>query len=848
LAPRTDCENTHQVVLQKLQEGKQAFVNQNAALLTVEMETQLREALLEREARVNQLENQRIVLESTRAELITELDAHKSKAGSLAQDISRQQAQQMSLVKDSVVLAERQNAKLEQLLQQVPASEEIKEYLSDCEELLSDIKSKTQELKRMSERDSPDFERCNGLMIDLGRYYQRCYVDIIRLMRQAGVAHAESDVKIEQAKAGQEIQEWKKRYDNSHVELAGAKQAYEETRRLLAEKEAHLSSLALRENTLSTELDKKQAVLEEALQRQEALEKEKAQVSELTRAQKAGWEEEQNKLRQQLQTIEKKSAEQSLKIEQLKEMEAEKAAAVKKAGEESEKSALKKVTIVQAEANVQVALQAEEMQKLKEELAAEKKKWAEEKEKAEKAKEVAEKLALEKAQIEAVRQSAEKIHVEQREKVKTEAQAEKVQVALQAEDMQKLKEKFAAMEAEAASAKAKAEQLAAEKAKVEADQKYTEKIQAEQTQKALDQKERQKAQVALQAEEILKLKEKLAAMETEAASAKAKAEQLMAEKAQIEADQKYVEKIQPEQAKRVLEEEERRKAEAEQAQKEQEKAEQRNKAVEEEKKEEGTEGRIKVYSHFFKPPKATPPDVAAFLRLVAEGEQDKAEALLKENPGLGVAAGSVTDLSKRTFKNITALQYALWALDWNMWMMLLKYIPRDEAQLQAMALEENGTEHGKHFDFSQLLGAYESYKQGYNGWDWNQRETHWCQQIGGAQLLLPAHVVNEYCRPDRAFYPLPDFTQIGLPRGREMNGKTGTDFFTHEYNGGRAGDKWAMYRGRVEAGGVTYHWIGAELAMDDAEAAAMIKEVRMSQRQSMIKELLSNKLIVAKKR
>ncbi|MCD6038936.1 MAG: hypothetical protein K0S27_336, partial [Gammaproteobacteria bacterium] len=782
-APRGACEETHQRVLQKLREGKQAFVNRNAALFTVERETQLREALLEREARVNQLENQRSVLESTRAELTTELDAHKSKAGLLEQDIRRQQAQQINLVKDSVVLAERQNAKLEQLLQQVPASNETKEEVSDCQELLSDILLKTQKLKSMGEGVSPDFERCNELMIDLGKHYQRCYVAIIKLMRQAGVGNAANDAKIEQEKAGQELQEWKKRYDTSHLELAAAKQAHEETKRLLAEKEARLSSLGAREQTLSTELEKKQAVLEEVLQRQEALEKEKAQVSELTRAneaQKSAWEEEQNKLRQQLQAIEKQSAEQLVKIERLKEVEKEKDKQM-----EAEKAAASTSLKAQTELNAQAALQAEAIQKLKEELAAEKKKWAEEKEKSAKAKELAEKLALEKAQIEAVRQSAEKIQAEQREKVKAEAQAEKVQAALQAEDLKKLKEKFATMEAEAASVKAKAEQLAAEKAPVEADQKYAEKIQAEQ-------------------------------------------------------------------AKRALEEEERSKAEAEQAQKEQERAEQKNKAIEEEKKEEGTEGRMKVHSRFWKLAKATPPDVTAFLRLVAEGEQDKAENLLKANPGLWVAAGSVTDLSKRTFKNITALQYALWALDWNMWMMLLKYIPREEAQLQAMALEKGGTEHGKCFDFSQLLGAYESYKQNHDAWcnaeAWDKMEAHWCQQVGGAQLLLPAHVVNEYCRPDRAFYPLPNFNEEGLPRSRGLYNKAENEWYTKEYNGGQLGCKWACARGMSGAVAV---WCIADndLFIEvDHSAVAALSETRLLQQQSMMKELLTNKPLIRKKR
>jgi serine/threonine protein kinase len=390
-----------------------------------------------------------------------------------------------------------------------------------------------------------------------------------------------------------------------------------------------------------------------------------------------------------------------------------------------------------------------------------------------------------------------------------------------------------------------------------------------------------KSQADVQAEKMKQLEAKLAAMEAEAASAKAKAEQLAAEKAQVEADQKYAEKMQAEQAQKIAEQEKIQQQQAEQAQKEQEKAAQRNKAAAEEDKESGTEGRIKMYSPVpAKPPKAagwfnflrpkepeqlqdnTPPHVAKFLRLVAEGEQDKAEAMLKADPSLALQSGQVTDLSKRLFHHITAFQYALWALDWNMWLMLLKYIPREEAQLQAMALDENGTEHGKHFDFSQLLKAYQVYKQHYNELNMEQRGAYWCQQVGGAQLLLPAHVINEYCRPDRAFYPLPNFNQEGLPRVREMDGKARSDVFTQRYNGGGCGKKWGLIRGNfmgacaydvLRLGNYSIYshqgnaCVSAARYIDRAAVTAL-SETRLQQQQLLMKELLSNKPLVVQKK
>ena len=65
-------------------------------------------------------------------------------------------------------------------------------------------------------------------------------------------------------------------------------------------------------------------------------------------------------------------------------------------------------------------------------------------------------------------------------------------------------------------------------------------------------------------------------------------------------------------------------------------------------------------------PKVNQKEVEEFLRLVAEGEQDKAEAMLKSNSALALVPGDVTDLSKRSFNGITGFQYAVWALDWHM--------------------------------------------------------------------------------------------------------------------------------------------------------------------------------------
>ena len=103
-------------------------------------------------------------------------------------------------------------------------------------------------------------------------------------------------------------------------------------------------------------------------------------------------------------------------------------------------------------------------------------------------------------------------------------------------------------------------------------------------------------------------------------------------------------------------------------------------------------------------PALTPVDQKSLnqlLQYVAEGEQDKAEKMLKgksggllgwgeikANPDLLSHRSTVKDLSGREFKQITAFQYALWAMDWHMWTMIQKYLPQ-EAQAQQCARIRN---------------------------------------------------------------------------------------------------------------------------------------------------------------
>jgi hypothetical protein len=224
-------------------------------------------------------------------------------------------------------------------------------------------------------------------------------------------------------------------------------------------------------------------------------------------------------------------------------------------------------------------------------------------------------------------------------------------------------------------------------------------------------------------------------------------------------------------------------------------------------------------------------EVEKLLGLVAEGEQDKAEAMLKANPSLALAKGRVRDLSKRRFEAITALQYATWALDRHMWTMLLKYIPKEQAASQ---LRETGSwvkTHGIHAGMpggplDKLCKAYDSYAgSGYSA-------EHWQKQIGGAQLLLPAHVVNEYCRTDRSFSPCPKFDELILPRTQKIDEG---EWFSAVYNGGKIGDKFACFRwSGTEARAISMHHASGAY---DQSAVVQLTKTRVQELDVLLTQL-----------
>ena len=170
-------------------------------------------------------------------------------------------------------------------------------------------------------------------------------------------------------------------------------------------------------------------------------------------------------------------------------------------------------------------------------------------------------------------------------------------------------------------------------------------------------------------------------------------------------------------------------------------------------------------------------DVRKLLHHVTRGEHDAVKAMLKKDMRLIFKRGIVTDCSGREFKNISAFEYALWALDKHMWAAMIACIPQNEAgrkvfkQLVALynkvntdgvTYKLNGkTISEQHFDFKntiikELQTQVDSIDTpGVRNWDAIVKQ--WREGVGSTQKLFPMHVVYEYCS-DEPFYPVPNFT------------------------------------------------------------------------------------------
>ncbi len=177
-----------------------------------------------------------------------------------------------------------------------------------------------------------------------------------------------------------------------------------------------------------------------------------------------------------------------------------------------------------------------------------------------------------------------------------------------------------------------------------------------------------------------------------------------------------------------------------------------------------------------------------FLHYVTRGEHEAVQAILEKNPYLITQRSKVTDCSGRMFTHISGFEYALWALDKHMWVSMLTCIPQNEhaktlfTQLLALYhhVKSEGvtyTFQGKvitetHFDFENTLIKELQIQVSSNQAPWTTdleiMNMQWREGVGGAQKLLPMHVVAEYCS-NTPFHPVPEFISKPISSKKTQN-------------------------------------------------------------------------------
>ncbi|ARB90870.1 hypothetical protein [Legionella longbeachae] len=169
--------------------------------------------------------------------------------------------------------------------------------------------------------------------------------------------------------------------------------------------------------------------------------------------------------------------------------------------------------------------------------------------------------------------------------------------------------------------------------------------------------------------------------------------------------------------------------------------------------------------------------ISYFLQNVVCGNHEIVTSMLQKDIRLIFNKGRVTDCSGRTFDNISGFEYALWALDKHIWTKMIACIPRNEEGgkvfenliTQYTKVNKDGVTYrlnGKtitenHFDFeTTIIKELQTQVELVNApgaINWDDAKSQWIEGVGGAQKLLPIHVVYEYCA-DENFYLVPEFS------------------------------------------------------------------------------------------
>ena len=218
--------------------------------------------------------------------------------------------------------------------------------------------------------------------------------------------------------------------------------------------------------------------------------------------------------------------------------------------------------------------------------------------------------------------------------------------------------------------------------------------------------------------------------------------------------------------------------------------------------------------------------------------------MLQKDPQLMHQRGRVTDCSERTFPSVSGFEYALWALDKHMWTMMMTCISSNEEgrkirsalsaqyhQVKTIGIMytlDGRTLTEPHFDFKNTLirelqtQADSIGAPGYK--DWQAIDRQWREGVGGAQKLLPMHVVEEYCAKT-PFYPVPEFSTPPHPT-REFYNQTLLGPQKWFCADSELGQRFAIFKGKARIAFAYTALCLAHRVADDLDALKAFYEIR----------------------
>ena len=145
--------------------------------------------------------------------------------------------------------------------------------------------------------------------------------------------------------------------------------------------------------------------------------------------------------------------------------------------------------------------------------------------------------------------------------------------------------------------------------------------------------------------------------------------------------------------------------------------------------------------------------LTCLLMHVRKSNYEKVDEILERDASLLLLKGCARD-GRRKFKKITAFQYALWNLDWQMWVIMIYHFKKNqlmhEAREQFDELESKGTKYGKYYDFTPLIDALDNFEKHCDcSWTSDVCEPYWYNTIGALRKKVPVHVAY-VCQRERA--------------------------------------------------------------------------------------------------